>query len=249
MMSGWLLAGTTFLASAVEAVEALTIVLAVGYTRSWRAALSGAGWGIVALVAIVVLLGPAIVAFVPLALLKVAVGVFLLLFGLAWLRKAIMRYSGRKALHDEESIYARNVATLEGAGPKDKMDRVGFATSFNAVLLEGLEVAVIVLTFGSSARDGFLWSGIGAIIAVLVVVGAGYAVRKPFGRVPENTMKFIVGIMLTSFGTLWAGEGLGIAWWHGDVSLAWIVCLFVLVSAATIAVARRESALEVQGAR
>jgi uncharacterized membrane protein len=241
VVSGWLLAGTAFLASGVEAIEALTIVLAVGFTRSWRASLGGAAWGAIALLAVVVLLGPAIVTFVPLALLKV-VGTFLLLFGMSWLRKAILRYSGRKALKDENAAYARKVAALQagavhGAGP----DRVAFATSFNAVLLEGLEVAVIVLTFGTSAPDGFWWSGGGAIAAVVLVAAAGFAVRKPFGRIPENAMKFVVGIMLTSFGTLWCGEGLGIAWWFDDLSLLWIVAAYLAASALAIAVAKRTS--------
>jgi len=242
-MSGWLLAGTAFLASAVEAIEALTIVLAVGFTRSWRASLGGAAWGAIALLAVVVLLGPAIVTFVPLALLKVVVGTFLLLFGMSWLRKAILRSSGRKALKDENAAYARKVAALQatathGTGP----DRVAFATSFNAVLLEGLEVAVIVLTFGTSAPDGFWWSGGGAIAAIVLVSAAGFAVRKPFGRIPENAMKFVVGIMLTSFGTLWCGEGLGIAWWFDDLSLLWIVAVYLAASALTIAAAKRASA-------
>ena len=247
-MSGWLLSGTTFLASAVEAIEALTIVLAVGYTRSWRSSLAGAAWGSAALLAIVVLLGP-IIRVIPLAALKVGVGIFLLLFGLAWLRKAILRYSGRKALHDEEAIYARNVAALRSAGDPGAKDRVGFATSFNAVLLEGLEVAVIVLTFGSSAADGFWWSGAGAIAAVALVIVAGFAVRKPFGRIPENTMKFAVGVMLTSFGTLWTGEGFGIAWWYDDLSLLWIVATYVFVSAATIAIAKRQRTLAPIGSK
>jgi len=238
-MNGWLLASTSFCASAVEAVEALTIVLAVGYTRSWRPALTGAAWGFAALLGIVVVLGPAIVIWLPLAVLKVGVGACLVLFGLAWLRKAILRYSGRKALHDEAAIYARNVAQLgagaNGAGP----DRLGFATAFNAVLLEGLEVAVIVVTFGSSLPYGLWWAGLGAIGALLAVSGAGCAVRKPLGRTPENTLKFAVGIMLTSFGTLWLGEGLGISWWGADAALGWIVGTYFLVSAATIAAAKR----------
>lgn len=245
-MNGWLLAGTTFLASGVEAVEALTIVLAVGYTRSWRSALSGAAWGFAALFGIIVVIGPAIVTFVPLAALKLIVGVFLLLFGLAWLRKAILRYSGRKALHDEEAIYARNVAALRAAEPATARDPLGFATSFNAVLLEGFEVAVIVLTFGSSASAGFWWSGLGAIAAVLLVAASGFVVREPFGRIPENTMKFVVGIMLTSFGTLWAGEGLHITWRGADFSLIWIVAAFLCVSVALIAVARRRSTLSTE---
>jgi uncharacterized membrane protein len=239
LMNGWLLAGTTFLASAVEAVEALTIVLAVGYTRTWSSSLWGAATGFITLLAIVALAGPAIVAYVPLAALKLAIGVFLLVFGLAWLRKAILRYSGRKALHDEEAIYGRSVEKLQSAVPTGSHDRVGFATSFNAVLLEGLEVAVIVLTFGSTAPAGFWWSGIGAIGAVIIVVVAGFVVRKPFGRIPENTMKFAVGIMLTSFGTLWAGEGLGIAWWGADLSLLWIVATFLAVSGAAVTFSQR----------
>ena len=245
-MNGWLLSGTTFLASAVEAIEALTIVLAVGYTRSWHSSLTGAAWGFVVLIAIVVLLGPAIATFVPLAALKLVVGIFLLFFGLAWLRKAILRYSGRKALHDEDAIYLRNVAALQAISSSGSRDRIGFATSFNAVLLEGLEVAVIVLTFGSSESYGFVWSGIGALAAVGIVMVAGFIVRKPFGRIPENTMKFAVGIMLTSFGTLWAGEGLHVNWWRADLSLVWIVATYLFVSAVTVRFAKRRRALALE---
>jgi uncharacterized membrane protein len=232
-MNGWLIAGTTFLASAVEAVEALTIVLAVGVTQSWRASLTGAAWGFGVLVAIVVVLGPAIVTFIPLAALRLAIGVFLLLFGLAWLRKAILRYSGRKALHDEAAIYAQSIATLRGD------ERAGQATAFNAVLLEGLEVAVIVVTFGSSAPRGWWWSAGGALAALVLVSAVGFALRTPLSRVPENALKFTVGIMLTSFGTLWTGEGVGIAWWRDDLSLAWIIPAFLAVSGATIGLAKR----------
>ena len=200
------------------------------------------------MLAIVVLLGP-IIRLIPLAALKVGIGIFLLLFGLAWLRKAILRYSGRKALHDEDAIYARNVAALRNAGNAPEKDRIGFATSFNAVLLEGLEVAVIVLTFGSSVGDGFWWSGAGAVAAVALVTAAGFAVRKPIGRIPENTLKFVVGVMLTSFGTLWTGEGLGIAWWYDDVSLIWIVATYVVVSAATISAAKRHRPLAQIGSK
>lgn len=150
-MNGWLLASTSFLASAVEAVEALTIVLAVGMTRSWRSALAGTAWALVTLAAIVIIFGPAIVRYVPFAALEIVIGLLLLLFGLAWLRKAILRYSGRKALHDEAAIYAREVRALRGAPVTGTSDRLGFVTAYNAVLLEGLEVAVIVLTFGASS--------------------------------------------------------------------------------------------------
>lgn len=239
-MNGWLLAGTSFLASAVEAVEALTIVLAVGVTRSWRPALSGTAWGLATLAAIVIVLGPAIVIYVPFAVLRTGIGIVLLVFGLAWLRKAILRYSGRKALHDEAAIYAREVRALRGTAPvAGAADRASFATAYNAVLLEGLEVAVIVLTFGAASPAALRWSGLGALAAVLIVAGTGVALRRPLARVPENLLKFVVGIMLTSFGTFWCGEGLGIRWWRDDWSLPVVILAYLAVSAGTIAVARR----------
>jgi uncharacterized membrane protein len=238
-VNGWVLASTAFLASAVEAVEALTIVLAVGMTRSWRAALGGAAWGLATLAAIVLLLGPAIVAYVPFAALKMAIGLFLLLFGLAWLRKAVLRYSGRKALHDEAAIYDRQVSALRDAPKSGASDRLGFVTAYNAVLLEGLEVAVIVLTVGAASAAALRWAGLGALAAVIVVAAAGAALRAPFAHVPENALKFVVGIMLTSFGTFWAGEGLGIAWWHADLALPFIVAAYLVIAGASIAAARR----------
>jgi uncharacterized membrane protein len=244
MENGWLLAGTTFLASAVEAVEALTIVVAVGVTRSWRTALAGAFWALAVLAAICLVAGPAIVTFVPLGVLRLVVGIFLILFGLSWLRKAILRYSGHKALHDEDEIYLREEARLRAAGKPAGRDPLGFATSFKAVLLEGMEVAVIVVTFGAQSMNGFWWAGTGALIAVVLVTLLGIAIRKPAAQVPENVMKFIVGIMLTSFGTFWTGEGLGVKWWHADFSIVLLALGYLAVSAATIAFARRrESAL------
>jgi uncharacterized membrane protein len=238
-VNAWLPASTSFLASAVEAVEALTVVLAVGTARSWRPALSGSAWGLATLAAIVLILGPAIVTYVPFAALNVAVGFFLLLFGLAWLRKAILRYSGRKALHDEDAIHLREVSALRGAAPAAGRDRIGFATAYNAVLLEGLEVAVIVLTVGAGSPAALRWAGAGAAVAVVAVGLAGFALKRPLRRVPENLLKFIVGIMLTSFGTFWCGEGLGIRWWRGDLSLPLIVLTFTAISVLTIARARR----------
>ncbi len=239
----WLLAGTTFLASAVEAVEALTIVIAVGVTRSWRTALSGAFWALAVLAAICLIAGPAIVTFVPLGALRLVVGIFLILFGLAWLRKAILRYSGLKALHDEDAIYLCEAALLRAAGKPAGRDPLGFATSFKAVLLEGTEVAVIVVTFGAQSLGGFWWAG--AMAAIVLVTLLGIVIRKPAARVPENVMKFVVGIMLTSFGTFWTGEGLGVRWWHADLSILLLALGYLAVSAATIAFARRsESTLE-----
>ncbi len=238
-MTGWLLASTSFLASAVEAVEALTVVLAVGVTRSWRPALAGMSWALATLAAIVLSFGPAIVRWVPFAALELVIGIFLLLLGLAWLRKAILRYSGRKALHDEGAIYAREIGALRAAPPAGGSDRLGFATAYNAVLLEGLEVAVIVLTIGASSPAALRWAGLGAALAIVGVAAAGVALRRPLRRVPENLLKFIVGVMLTSFGTFWSGEGLGIGWWRGDASLPLIVAVYLAVAGATIAAARR----------
>ena len=237
-MNPWLLAATSFIASSVDAVEAVTIVLAVGYTQGWRAALSGAAWASAALAGIVLIFGPALLHFVPLALLQLVIGLFLVLFGFTWLRKAIWRYSGRKALHDEEAIYEREVAILRAAHER----RVGFVTSFNAVLLEGLEIAVIVITFAAASTGGLIWATAGALAAAFVVIGAGVVLRKPFSRVPENTMKFIVGVMLVSLGTYWSGEGLGVRWALGDATLFAIVALYVAASLLLIVAARTRKA-------
>lgn len=235
-MNPFLLAATSFVASSVEAVEAVTIVLAVGYTQGWRAALSGAAWASVVLAAIVLIFGPALLHFVPLAVLQLVIGLFLVLFGFTWLRKSIWRYSGRKALHDETAIFEREVAMLRAAHEH----RVGFVTSFNAVLLEGLEIAVIVITFAAASVNGLLWATIGAVAAALVVIAAGIILRKPFSRVPENTMKFVVGIMLVSLGTFWGGEGLGVQWVLRDATLFAIVATYVLASGVLIALLRSQ---------
>jgi uncharacterized membrane protein len=237
-MNGWLLAGTTFLASGVEAVEAMTIVLAVGVAVSWRVAFRGAGLALLALVAIVAVFGP-LLHLVPLAALKLAIGVLLALFGLAWLRKAILRYAGRKALRDEDANYAREVRGLREAEAARRGDRVGAAVAFKAVLLEGLEVAVIVVTFGAASSAALGWATTGALVAVLAVVLLGLALRRPASRVPENAMKFAVGIMLVSFGTFWAGEGLGIAWWRADLSLPLLIVAYLAVSGLLVLAARR----------
>ncbi len=244
-MNGWLLAGTTFLASGVEAVEALTIVLAVGVARSWRTAFQGAALGLLVLAAIVAVLGP-LLRFVPLGALELVVGLLLTLFGLAWLRKAILRYAGRKAMRDEDANYEREVRALRAANPAlgaRQADRIAVATAFNAVLLEGLEVAVIVVTFGAASGAALAWSATGALVAVLAVIALGIALRRPASRVPENAMKFAVGIMLTSFGTFWAGEGLGIAWWRADLSLVGLIAGYLALSAGLIAAARRPAAV------
>ncbi len=235
-MNLYLTAATVFLASGVEAVEALTIVLAVGVTRGWSVALRGAGWALAALAAIVATLGPALVAFVPLAALRTVVGAFLLLLGLDWLRKAILRYAGRKALRDEEAVYERSLEEL--SRDAKVADRVGFAMAFKSTFLEGLEVAVIVITIGASANGGIPFAAAAALLAVLAVAAAGYAARRPLGLVPENAVKMVAGIMLTSFGTFWSGEGLGIAWWHEDLSILLLAPLYGIVSATLVVAAR-----------
>ncbi len=238
-MSPWIAAGTTFVASALEFVEAATIVLAVGYTIGWRAALTGAAWAAVVLVAIAGLLGPALVYYVPLPILQIIIGVFLTIFGYTWLRKAIWRYSGRKAMRNEQNAYEAEIAQLRAHQDEQ---RFGFATSFNGVLLEGLEVAVIVITFSADRAGSFVYAAAGALAAGVLVLIAAVILRKPFARVPENAMGFIVGIMLLSFGTFWSGEGLGLHWWAGEATLLWIVLFYVAVSFALIGMWRKRVA-------
>lgn len=241
-MNGWTLAGTSFLASAVEAVEALTIVLAVGITRSWPVALRGTAFALLVLALIVALFGP-LLHLIPIDQLKLVVGIVLTLFGLAWLRKAILRFAGRKAVRDEDAAYAREVSALRAA-EEAQADQIGMVTAFKAVLIEGLEVAIIVVTFGAASTAALGWSAAGAAAAVLVVVALGLALKQPASRVPENAMKFVVGVMLTSFGTFWTGEGLGIAWVGADLSLLLLAAFYLTVSAALVAAARgrREAA-------
>jgi uncharacterized membrane protein len=209
-----------FLACAVEAVEATTIVLAAGTTRDWRSATIGMAMALAVLAVVVAVLGPAVSA-VPLHGLRLVVGALLLVFGLQWLRKAILRASGHKELHDEERIYQEKIAA-SAAEPRRRAglvpDWFGFTLSFKGVLLEGLEVVFIVLTFGTNQHDVGL-AAIAAACAVGLVAAAGIAVRAPLSRVPENTMKFVVGIMLTAFGTFWGAEGAGAHWPGSDTSL------------------------------
>jgi uncharacterized membrane protein len=238
-VNGWTLAGTTFLASGVEAVEALTIVLAVGVTRSWPVALRGTAYALLVLALAVALFGP-LLHLIPIEQLKLVVGIVLTLFGLAWLRKAILRYAGRKALRDEDAAFAREVSTLRAAEDA-QADRIGLITAFKAVLIEGLEVAIIVVTFGAASTIALGWSAAGAVAAVLAVIALGLALKQPASRVPENAMKFVVGVMLTSFGTFWTGEGLGIAWWGADLSLLILAAFYLAVSGALIAATRTRS--------
>ena len=219
----WSLFIAVFLACVVEAVEATTIILAAGTARDWRSALTGMTTALVVLVAIVAALGPAVSAL-PLRELRLVVGALLLIFGLQWLRKAILRASGRKALHDEEDLYRTHLADAQAAPARrfgSVPDWYAFTLSFKGTLLEGLEVVFIALTFGSNARDIPL-AGLAAGCAVVLVAVVGVAVRAPLARVPENTLKFVVGIMLTAFGMFWGGEGAG-AHWPGPSDAALLV--------------------------
>ena len=234
----WALFIAVFLACAVEAVEATTIVLAAGTARDWRSAASGMAGALAVLAVIVAALGPA-VSDIPLRGLRLVVGALLLVFGLQWLRKAILRASGHKALHDEDKIFAEQLATA-ATQPRRRVglvpDWYGFTLSFKGVLLEGLEVVFIVLTFGSNQHNVGL-AAIAAGCAVILVAAVGVAVRSPLRRVPENTLKFVVGIMLTAFGTFWGAEGAGARWPGSDAALLVLIpaiAVFALVLVAAL---------------
>lgn len=231
-MHGLLIFLSVFLASLVEGVEALTIVLAMGTTRGWRSTLYGIGAALLTLTAFVAVLGPAL-KLIPLSSLRLLVGALLLIFGLQWLRKAILRASGFRQLHDEDEIFkattadARNVKGDKSRGIID--DWYAFTISFKGVLLEGLEVAFIVVTFGAT-QGSIPLAVVGALAAVAVVVVAGLMLHRPLALVPENTLKFVVGVMLTSFGTFWGAEGAGVAWPGSDAALPAVIA-FIAVSA------------------
>jgi len=233
------LVASAFLASAVEFVEALTIVLAAGLTRGWRASLTGLAAATVALAAIVAALGPTL-KLIPIDALRLVVGALLLAFGLQWLRKAILRASGYKPLHDEAAIFAREAEEARSATSDVRagLDWYGFTLAFKGVLLEGLEVAFIVVTFGSTQGSIGL-AALGAGIALVLVATVGVLVRAPLARVPENTMKFTVGVMLTTFGIFWATEGVGAHWPGDDASLPGVLAFVVLLSSGAVALLRR----------
>jgi uncharacterized membrane protein len=231
-----------FLACVVEAVEATTIVLAAGTTRDWRSAASGTGAALVVLAVVVGVLGPAVSAL-PLHALRLVVGALLLVFGLQWLRKAILRASGHKALHDEARIYNEQISKGSSQGVRRVglvRDWYAFTLSFKGVLLEGLEVVFIVLTFGTNQHDVGL-AVIAAACAVVLVAGIGVMVRAPLARVPENTLKFVVGIMLTSFGMLWGAEGAGARWPGSDAALLVLIPAIGLFALGLPATARRSA--------
>jgi uncharacterized membrane protein len=232
-----------FLACLVEAVEALTIILAAGTARDWRSAITGLLAGLVTLAVIIAALGPA-VSSIPLGVLRLFVGGLLLVFGLQWLRKAILRASGHKALHDEALIFQTELAAAENATAERRgavADWYAFTLSFKGVVLEGLEVAFIALTFGSNQHNVPL-AAAAAVAAVLLVAVVGVAVRAPLAKVPENSMKFVVGIMLTGFGLFWGAEGAGASWPGSDAALLVLIPAIGLYALAMVALFRRKPA-------
>jgi uncharacterized membrane protein len=245
-MSTILIIGGAFLASAVEMVEALTIVLGVGVVRGWRSTLIGVASATVVLALAVAALGPAL-GRLPIGTLQLVVGALLLAFGLQWLRKAILRSSGYKALHDEDEAFREERAQAAAAGHEQRagLDWYSFTVAFKGVLLEGLEVVFIVIAFGSTQRRlGLAAAGAGA--ALLVVVAAGMLARGPLSRVPENTIKFVVGLLLTSFGCFWGAEGAGIHWPGEDVSLLGVIAFFGVLSYLFVHVLRDRRLVPVQ---
>ena len=234
-------AGASFAASFVEAVEALTIVLAVGLARGWRPALTGTAAALVALTLIVAILGP-LMSAVPIRALQFVVGVLTLLFGLRWLRKAILRAVGVIALHDEGAAFARETRELSEAGREaNRFDWIGGLTAFKTVLMEGIEVAFIVIAVG--AGRGLLGlASAGALAACIAVAAIGAAIHRPLARIPENALKLAVGVMLSGFGLFWTGESLGVAWPGGDAAILAFIALFLTVALSLVALLKPRAA-------
>jgi uncharacterized membrane protein len=243
-MSTAFLFAAAFLASAVEMVEALTIVLAVGVTRDWRSTLIGVGAAGVALALIVAALGPALTV-IPIDSLRLVVGGLLLVFGLQWLRKAILRASGYTALHDEDEVFRRETEEAGSAAGTRRagLDWYSFVVSFKGVLLEGLEVVFIVITFGTAQRQLPI-AAAAAATALVLVVTVGVLVRAPLSRVPENSLKFTVGLLLTTFGIFWGAEGTGVKWPGGDAAILGVLGFVALSSLALVRLLRQQRAAQ-----
>jgi len=225
--------GAAFLGSAVESTEALTIVLAVGLTRGWRAPLLGTVAALVALAVLVIFFGQLIVTRIPDSALKLLVGTLLLLFGVRWLHKAVLRSAGVVDLHDEERAYQHTVDQL-----KDATDWVGFILALKGVFLEGLEVVFIVIAVGGTGK-GLPVAVAGALLAMVVVAITGVVVRQPLARVPENTLKYAVGVILTSLGTFWAAEGMGASWPLDFVSIGGLAIIYFAASRLAVTLIQR----------
>ncbi|URX61705.1 hypothetical protein KR767_16815 [Luteibacter anthropi] len=243
-MSAWTTTAPTtiaaFLASLVEFVEALTIVLAVGVVRGWRDALAGVAAAMLILGLAVLFFGPAM-ARIPLGVVQLLVGALLLLFGMRWLRKAMLRAAGVIALHDETAAFEAEQAQLIALGQRSTaFDKVAFMTAMKITLLEGIEVVFIVIALGAAGRDRLWSASVGAVAALLLVIALGALVHRPLARVPENTLKFTVGVLLTAFGTFWVGEGRGIVWPGGDLSVLGLILLYAVAASAGVIACRRE---------
>jgi uncharacterized membrane protein len=243
MLINWAHVGPTvvaaFLASLVEFVEALTVVLAVGVVRGWRGALTGSGAALLVLLCIIAAVGPALTR-IPLGVVQLAVGALLLLFGMRWLRKAILRAAGVIALHDEAAIYAAHAQALQQIGAIGSgLDKIAFAAAFKITMLEGIEVVFIVIAVGAGGVGLLIPASLGALAALLVVVALGLVVHRPLSRIPENMLKFFVGVLLSAFGTFWVGEGLGFAWPGQDWSILGLIAGFLAVAVITVPMSRR----------
>jgi Ca2+/H+ antiporter, TMEM165/GDT1 family len=243
-MVDWMHAGSSilaaFLASLVEFVEALTVVLAVGIVRGWRSALTGTGLALVVLLTLVVVLGPALQS-IPLDLVQLIVGVLLLLFGMRWLRKAILRAAGVIPLHDEDAIFANETRTLSQSSPASTSgwDRIAVAAAFKIVMLEGIEVVFIVVAVGATSGQ-LLPAGLGAAAALVVVVLLGLVLHRPLALIPENTLKFAVGVLLCAFGTFWTGEGIGIQWPGEDWAILALIAGFLASAGSAVLLCRNQ---------
>lgn len=245
----WTHVGTTvvaaFLASLVECVEALTVVLAVGSVRGWRSALAGSGAAIAVLGAIVAVLGPSLTRM-PLHLIQLVVGTMILLFGLRWLRKAILRAAGLIPLHDEAAAFAKNEAAMRtgiagGLGPGHGWDKIAFAGAFQITMLEGTEVVFIVVALGAGGTGLLLPATLGAVVALLAIIGLGLLVHRPLARVPENTLKFVVGVLLSAFGTFWVGEGAGLVWPGSDLAIPFLIAAYLVIALCLVPMCRMQA--------
>jgi len=242
---GWAHTGTSivasFLASLVECVEALTVILAVGSVRGWRSALIGSATAIAVLLLIVAALGTALTN-IPLPIIQLVVGTLLLLFGLRWLRKAILRSAGLIPLHDEKTAFAKSSEAMRNRGTgHTAWDKVAFAAAFNITMLEGTEVVFIVIAIGAGRTGALLPASLGAVAALLVVTALGLILHRPLARVPENTLKFIVGVLLSAFGTFWVGEGMHLAWPADDWSILTLIAAYLIVALVMVPFCRSQS--------
>ncbi|MGH7101400.1 MAG: COG4280 domain-containing protein [Acetobacteraceae bacterium] len=238
MVFFWAHAGPTllaaFLASLVECIEAMTVVLAVGAVRGWRGALAGSFAALVVLLVLVAVLGPALDR-IPLDVMQAAVGTLLLLFGMRWLRKAILRAAGVIASRDEEAAYSRQRHALEQVGgDARRWDGVAIATAFKITMIEGVEVVFIVIAMGAAGHGLLAPAGAGALAALLVVLVLGLLLHRPVASIPENLLKLVVGILLTSFGTFWVGEGMGLSWPGGDWSVLALIAGYTAITLVVI---------------